>query len=176
VTFDNHQINVFHHDGYVYCVSPDARLLWRLNITHGRALMYASEIMVADLDRDNVPEILFTTYGDPDNLAPGQPHGYLMILDREGRILHDKALPVQGTNGNGKGAPAAPTVMDLNGDGNLEIVVQTFGAGCFVYTVPGSSENMLLWPTGRGNYLRQGRPWNASSAKKHLVPIWLLLD
>ncbi len=30
------------HDGYVYCISPDARLLWRVNITHGRALMYAS--------------------------------------------------------------------------------------------------------------------------------------
>ncbi len=164
------------HDGYVYCISPDARLLWRVNITHGRALMYASEIMVADLDRDNVPEIVFTTFGDPDNLAPDQPHGYLMILDREGRVLHDVLLPVQGTNGNGKGAPAAPTVMDLNGDGNLEIVVQTFGAGCFVYTIPGSSENMLLWPTARGNYLRQGRPWNVSGARKSFVPVWLLLD
>jgi hypothetical protein len=164
------------HDGYVYCISPDAKLLWCVNITHGRALMYASELMVADLDRDNLPEIIFTTIGDPDNLAPGQPHGYLMILDREGRILHDIPFPQQGTNGNGKGAPAAPTVMDLNGDGNLEIVVQTFGAGCFVYTVPGSSENMLLWPTARGNYLRQGRPWNAGGAKNPLVPIWLLLN
>jgi hypothetical protein len=50
--------------------------------------------------------------------------------------------------------------MDLNGDGSLEIVVQTFGEGCFVYTVPGSAENLLLWPTGRGNYLRDGRPWS----------------
>ena len=43
----------------------------------------------------------------------------------------------------------------------------TFGAGCFVYTVPGSAENMLLWPTGRGNYLRDGRPW---PGKKPLFP------
>ena len=48
--------------------------------------------------------------------------------------------------------------MDLNGDGTLEIVAQTFGAGCFVYTVPDSAENLLLWPTGRGNYLRDDRP------------------
>ncbi len=74
-------------------------------------------------------------------------------------ILHDLQLPEQGSNGNGKGAPAAPTVMDLNGDGTLEIIVQTFGVGCFIYSVPGSSENLLLWPTGRGNYLRDGRPW-----------------
>jgi hypothetical protein len=101
-----------------------------------------------------------------------------MILDREGRTLHDLPLPVQGTNGNGKGAPAAPTVMDLTGDGTLEIVVQTFGAGCFVYTVPGSSENMLLWPTARGNYLRQGRPWkeSAATAKRPFIPLMLLLD
>ena len=25
-----------------------------------------------------------------------------------------------------------------------------------VYTVPGSAENCLPWPTGRGNYLRNG--------------------
>jgi hypothetical protein len=55
-----------------------------------------------------------------------------------------------------------PGVADINGDGNLEIIVQTFGVGCFIYSVPSSSENMMLWPTGRGNYLRDGRPWRSS--------------
>ena len=123
--------------------------------------MYASEIMVADLNRDDQPELILTTFGDPENLAPGEPHGYLMILDHNGNVLHDIQLPEQGTNGNGKGAPAAPTTMDLNVDGTVEIVVQTFGVGCFVFTVPGSAENQLLWTTGRGNYLRDGRPWKA---------------
>ena len=149
------------HDGYIYCISSTATQLWRKDIRHGRALMYASEIMVADLNQDNTPELILTTYGDPDTLAPGLPHGYLMILDTSGTVLWDIQLPEQGTNGNGKGAPAAPTVMDLNGDGTLEIVVQTFGVGCFVYTVPGSAENQLLWPTGRGNYLRDGRPFDS---------------
>ena len=147
------------HDGYIYCISPDATQLWRRSVLHGRDLMYASEVMVADLNRDNIPELILTTYGDPEGIAPGEAHGYLMILDRDGNVLYDIELPVQGTNGNGKGAPAAPTVMDLTGDGALEIIVQTFGAGCFIYTVPGSAENLLLWPTGRGNYLRDGRPW-----------------
>jgi hypothetical protein len=65
--------------------------------------------------------------------------------------------------------------MDLTGDGTLEIIIQTFGVGCFIYTVPGSAENLLLWPTGRGNYLRDGRPWPRS---KRLFPpaIHLLLE
>ena len=66
--------------------------------------------------------------------------------------------------------------MDLNRDGDLEIVVPTFRAGCFVYTVLGSSENMLLWPAVRANYLRQGRPWKGSSGRRSFVPVWLLLN
>lgn len=163
------------HDGHIYCILPTAAQLWRTDIRHGRSLMYASEIMVADLNRDGEPELILSTYGDPDDLAPGVPHGYLMILDKGGNVLHDIKLPEQGTNGNGKGAPAAPTLMDLNGDGTLEIVVQTFGVGCFIYTVPGSAENLLLWPTGRGNYLRDGRPWRAGNKTPALSPILLLL-
>jgi hypothetical protein len=162
------------HDGYVYCISPDTTRLWRRSIMHGRDLMYASEVMVADLNRDSTPELILTTYGDPDNYAPGEAHGYLMILDRNGNVLHDIELPEQGTNGNGKGAPAAPTVMDLNGDGSLEIIIQTFGAGCFIYTVPGSAENLLLWPTGRGNYLRDGRPWPRTKPLSPAIQMLLL--
>jgi hypothetical protein len=66
--------------------------------------------------------------------------------------------------------------MDLNGDGTLEIVVQTFDVGCFVYTVPGSDESLLLWPTGRGNYLRDGRPWGTQPARPAIAPAMLLLE
>jgi hypothetical protein len=145
------------HDGYLYCTLATAELLWRRDIRHGRALMYASEVTVADLNQDDIPELVLTTYGDPENITPGQPHGYLMILDAGGNVLHDIELPEQGTNGNGKGAPAAPTLMDANGDSTLEILVQTFGAGLFIYTVPGSAGNLILWPTARGNFMRDGR-------------------
>jgi hypothetical protein len=66
--------------------------------------------------------------------------------------------------------------VDLNGDGTLEIVVQTFGAGCFVYTVPGSAENLLPWPTGRGNYLRDGRASTTRPRTPSFSPILLLLQ
>ena len=153
------------HDGFLYCYSPDAELLWRYDFRHGRDVIYASEPMVADLNRDYIPEVIFTTYGTPESREPGVAHGYLVILNVGGDMLHDLELPEQGTNGNGKGAPAAPTVMDLNGDGTLEIIVQTFGAGLFAYTVPGSAENMLVWPTGRGNYLRDGRSWRSATGE-----------
>ena len=145
------------HDGYVYCTSSTAQELWKRDIRHARSLMYASEISVADLNNDGSAELIFTTYGPP-NSVNSAPHGYLMILDVNGVVLHDVQLAEQGTNGNGKGAPAAPTVMDVNGDGNLEILVQTFGAGFFIYSVPGSMENLQIWPTARGNFLRDGRP------------------
>ena len=167
------------HDGYIYCTSAAAGQLWRLDIRHNRALMYASEIMVADLNQDNTPELILTTYGDPESITPGLAHGYLMILDNSGNILFDIQLPEQGTNGNGKGAPAAPTVMDTDGNNSLEILVQTFGAGLFIYSVPGSAENQLLWPTGRGNFLRDGTPFSlgqsASGPGRSLAPAYLLL-
>jgi hypothetical protein len=53
--------------------------------------------------------------------------------------------------------PAAPSVADLDGDGNLEIVLLTFDHGVDVYTVPGSGTECLPWPTGRGNLLRNGQ-------------------
>ncbi len=163
------------HDGFVYCIGHDANRKWRLDITHGRALMYASEVVVADLNKDGIPELILTTFGDPESLAPGQPHGYLMIVDIEGGILFDLELPEQGSNGNGQGAPAAPTVGDYTGNGELEIIVQTFGAGCFIYSVPGSATNYMPWPTGRGNYLRDGRPSSTRGASINLTPIYRLL-
>jgi hypothetical protein len=65
-------------------------------------------------------------------------------------------LPNQGTNGNGIGIASAPTIADLDGDGQLEILVQTFEHGIDVFTVPGSGKACMLWPTSRGGLLRSG--------------------
>ncbi len=138
------------NDGYVYAIGPDAQRLWRYDYAHGVAKTFASEVVVADLNRDGVPELLFGTY------ALHADAGRLVVLSNAGALLFDETLPGQGTNGNGVGVPAAPTVADLDGDGTLEVLVVTFDHGMDVFTFAGSGTNCLLWPTGRGNYLRNG--------------------
>jgi hypothetical protein len=138
------------NDGYVYAIGPDGSQLWRYDFANGVADTFASEVVVADLNQDGTPEIVFGTY----SLQPNA--GHLVVLSNTGSLLFDIMLPNQGMNGNGIGIPAAPTIGDLDGDGTLEIVVSTFDHGLDVFTVPGSAGNCLLWPTGRGNYLRNG--------------------
>jgi hypothetical protein len=146
------EIAVSLNDGFVHLFGADGRRIWRFNASHGKTIIYTSEVVVADLNQDGSPELLFTTYGDPDT----DDSGYLVILGADGSLLHDVPLPEPGHNGNGNGAPAAPTVADLDGDGELEIFVQTFDHGMDVFTVPGSAPNCLLWPTARGGPLRTG--------------------
>ncbi len=146
------EIAVSLNDGYMYLFDAGGQRLWRADYLHGKPIMYASEATVADLNQDGVPEILFTTFGDPDT----SDSGYLVILGAGGNTLYDIPLPSPGHNGNGNGAPAAPTVGDLTGDGQLEIFVQTFDHGMDVFTVPGSAPNCIPWSTARGGPLRTG--------------------
>jgi hypothetical protein len=110
--------------------------------------------MVADLNQDGSPEIVFSPYGAPDV----SDSGHLIILAADGTRRPDLPLPNPGTNGNGSGASAALTIADLDGDGQLEILVQTFDHGLDIFTVPDSACDCLLWTTARGGPLRMGQP------------------
>jgi hypothetical protein len=145
------------NDGYVYGIGPDGKRLFRYDYAKGAAKTFASEVAVADLNQDGVPELVFGTYALTKNA------GRLVVLENTGALLFDVALPGQGTDGNGIGVPAAPTIADLDGDGTLEIVLLTFDHGIDVFTVPGSADNCVLWGTGRGNWLRNGMGPNTVS-------------
>lgn len=136
--------------GGVYAVSPDGRLLWRTAYASKTAKTFASEVVAADLNRDGTPELVLGTY------ALHRDAGRLLVLSARGKKLYDLTLRHQGSDGNGIGVPAAPSIGDLDGDGDLEVVLTTFDHGLDVYTVPGSGTGCLPWPTGRGNLLRNG--------------------
>ncbi|MGZ8647193.1 MAG: FG-GAP repeat domain-containing protein [Solirubrobacteraceae bacterium] len=137
-------------DGRVYAIGPGGNRLWRYDYARGASKTFASEVVAADLNRDRRPELVFGTYG----AAPRS--GRLIVLSAAGRRLHDVRLRNQGSNGNGIGIPAAPSIADLDGDKRLEIVVSTFDHGIDIYRVPRSRPTRLPWPTGRGNLLRNG--------------------
>jgi hypothetical protein len=79
-----------------------------------------------------------------------------MVLNANGVELHRVEL-------FGRGSMAPPTVADLDGDGQPELVISlkdTLGGGAGgvqIWDLPGSGGNCLVWPTGRGGLLRQGR-------------------
>jgi hypothetical protein len=132
-------------DGRIHAVAANKTELWSTPYAeNGRAL--TGGIVVADLSADGSPEIVFATYS-PDNGG-----GSLFILSAAGAQLQKLALP-------GRGAMAAPTIGDADGNGTLDIVVSLKDEtdskeAVYLYEVPGSKPNCSIWPTGRGNNLR----------------------
>jgi hypothetical protein len=134
-------------DGAIHAVDAQQNVLFSVAYTQSAQVMTGG-VVVADLSGDGTPEIVFNTYSTQDGF------GELFILDAGGNLQHRLALP-------GRGAMPVPTIADANGDGTLEIIVSLKDADngepqVLVYTVPGSSDNCLLWHTGRGSYLRDG--------------------
>ena len=133
-----------------YAVGPTGGRLWRYDHARGGRRTFPSEVVAADLNRDGRPELVFGTY----SLSRGG--GRLIVLSGRGRRLHEIRIPRQGTNGNGIGTPAAPSIAHIDGDGRLEIVLSSFDHGIDVFRVPRSGTNCLAWPTARGGVLRAG--------------------
>lgn len=134
-------------DGRIHAVDSQGEQLWRHTYTTDGEVL-TSGVAVADLSGDGIPEIVFNTYSTDEDKS------HLFILDAGGHRLHTVELP-------DRGAMPVPTIADVSGDGNLEIVVSlkdgvTDEHQVLVYTVENSAENCLLWPTGRGNNLRNG--------------------
>ncbi|APR83909.1 Hypothetical protein A7982_09258 [Minicystis rosea] len=132
-------------DGRIHAVTADRKELWSLTYTTDDNVLTGG-VVVGDLSGDGIPEIVFNTY------SPDDGKGALFILDGGGNVQHQIPLPR-------RGAMPVPTLADVDGDGTVEIVVSLKDAedkveSVQVYTVPGSSTNCLLWPTGRGNLAR----------------------
>lgn len=134
-------------DGMIHAVDSARQEMWSVRYTDSD-IVATGGVAVADLSGDGVPEIVFNTYSTAEGF------GQLFILDAGGGLAHKIALP-------GRGAMPVPTIADADGDGTLDIVVslkdsQNGDPQALIYRVPGSAPSCLLWPTGRGNLLRDG--------------------
>jgi hypothetical protein len=134
-------------DGQIHAVSATNTELWSYTYTTDPDVLTGG-VVIGDLSGDGRPEIVFASY----TIDEGK--GALFILDAGGNLQQTVPLPH-------RGAMPVPTLADVDGDGTVEIVISLKDAddkveSADVYTVPGSATNCLPWPTGRGNYLRNG--------------------
>jgi hypothetical protein len=145
---DGPEIVFADYDGRIHCVDARGQVVWTYRYTSDAEVLTGG-VVVADLSRDGVPELVFASY------SPDQNKGKMFVLDAGGNELHTVALP-------GRGAMAVPSIADVDADGQLEIVVSLKGNDedgdiqGQIYTMPGSAENCMPWPTGRGNLRRDG--------------------
>ncbi len=125
---------------------------WPVEITQGGEgfIRFASEPAVADLDNDGQAEVLVATWTQKGSNAGGQ----LLVISAAGNVLHAVALPRSTSNWDG--AMAAPTIANIDGDADYEVVIGTAHMGVVAYDLPGSAGARLLWGTGRGTYARSG--------------------
>jgi len=143
------------YDGLLYAFAADGTQLWTYAFgSGGSAYVGASEPLVADLNGDGKPEVVFTTFSSGMPREPDAP-AHLVVLDAAGNELHKIEI-------FGRGSMAAPAIADLEGDGDLELVISLkdslggASGGVQIWSLPGSADNCLLWQTGRGSFLRQG--------------------
>jgi len=142
------EIIVATFDGYLRVYDHDKTLHWSYDFARGETL-FASEAVVGDVNADGWLEILFGTY---DPTFGNAPVG-LWALDVNGNVLSGYPLPVASP-----GVRAAPTLGDLDGDGDLEIMAAGLSGHVYVWDTPTRLDRIRLsWPTGR--YDAQRSAW-----------------
>ena len=145
------EIVVPSYDGKMRCFSPDGSTLWTYTFDNGAGVFIgASGAVIGDLNADAIPEVVFTTYSVDQNAS------HLIILDGNGVQLHKTPIAK-------RGSMSPPVLADIDGDHRVEIVISlkdTLGGGAGgvqIWDVASASDNLLPWPTGRGNNLRNGQ-------------------
>jgi hypothetical protein len=138
------------YDGFMHCYSSRGIEEWKIQFdAAGAPFIGAGEATAGDLDGDNIPEIVFTTY------STEKDRSFLVILGNDGTLK--RRIPI-----SGRGSMAAPTLADVDGDGKIEIILSlkdVLGGGIGgvqIWDVSSATTGRLDWPTGRGNFLRTG--------------------
>jgi hypothetical protein len=144
------EIVVPSYDGKMRCFKADGTVPWTYTFdTAGDPFIGASGPVIGDLNQDGSQEVVFTTY------AIDQNQSHLIVLNAQGTQLHKVPIAKRGSMG-------PPTLADVDGNGQAEIIISlkdVLGSGqggVQIWDVASAGSNLLAWPTGRGNNLRDG--------------------
>jgi uncharacterized repeat protein (TIGR01451 family) len=144
------------YDGRVhaYWLDKTEHGSWPFQVDHHTTegfYRFATEPIVADLDNDGKAEVIFASWTQNGSNAPGK----LYIVSWDGQLLQSIDLPWNANDHRG-GSLAAPSIANIDGDLDMEIVVGTINKGLVAYDVANSSGARILWGTGRGSLQRTG--------------------
>lgn len=143
------------YDGrlHAYWLDKSEHGSWPFAVTQSpSSIRFASEPVVADLDNNGKAEVIFTSWPEVGSGLTGS----LYIVDSDGVLIWQTALPVGLGGAAWNGSLAAPTLANIDGDADLEVVLETAYSGVVAYDLPGTSAARILWGTGRGSYQRSG--------------------
>jgi uncharacterized repeat protein (TIGR01451 family) len=141
------------HDSWPYSVAQPAEGFIR----------FASEPAVADLDNNGQAEVIFSSWTQKGSNHTGKLH----ILDHLGNPIYEVDLPEAFGGSDWNGALPAPTLANIDTDADLEVILLTAHSGVVAYDLPGTTEALILWGTGRGSYQRDGYLANAVRPSLH---------
>jgi len=126
---------------------------------------FATEPVVADLDRDGKAEVIFGSWVQKGTGKTGKLH----ILDSNGVPIWEVDLPAAVGGSDWNGVLAAPTLANIDSDPDLEVVLNTTHSGVVAYDLPGTASAKIIWETGRGNFQRSGSEVRGSLARSILA-------
>lgn len=138
-------------DGTLYCTDLTGAVRWSVDVAKGLASVAIPEPVVADLDGDGSPEVIVAS----SIPAGGASNPWFMVINAVGTVIFQAQLSGAGS-GNGIGAGGL-SVVDRLGNGQLSVLVSTFG-GTIVYDVASATPSSCAhWPVQRGGAFRRGQ-------------------
>ncbi|HQH67791.1 MAG TPA: PQQ-binding-like beta-propeller repeat protein [Candidatus Hydrogenedentes bacterium] len=142
---NNNRYQVIHADkgNHVYCENPDGSRRWMVELD-GRGIFWAPA--AADIDGDSYIEVVTGIRGQARESG-----ACLFVLGQDGTV--DGALNL------GSDANAGPAIGDIDGDGDLEVVVAA-GGPARIQAISWNQGGRVAWPSLRGDSAMTGTAAN----------------